>query len=375
MLWIRYWLDTFQATKYRMCVSANILEIFVLLLLVLCFLSIFASFGLPDVVHWSRKAKKTKMIKHFFKNWLVPHHGNRHQPHLLRLPSLSIISLFLVIIQLAYNFSVTGQWRVLAYSSDISQNQIIELTNKERLKFGQSALKESSALDQAARMKAEDMFANDYWNHISPKGTEPWHFFKKAGYTYTYAGENLARSFDTSSGVIAGWMGSPGHKTNLLSPNYTEIGIAVVNGVLQGEETTLVVAHYGAPVESAVTLNTKPSPEVVVKPTEPEDVPVTVNGEQQLSGDPENDNELAPTPRDYSMVRPLFFTGTMGWGQLLTLATTGALVPIYAATHIKMLKRKLHIATRWMWRRRLLELIALVGIISRLLMGGWGSVG
>lgn len=302
------------------------------------------------------------MLTLTLKHWFVPHHGNRHQPRILRISSLSVISLLLVLTQLVYNFSVTGQWRVLAYATNISQPAVVDLTNQERTKAGQAPLKESRLLDEAARLKAEDMFKNNYWNHVSPEGTQPWYFFDKAGYVYAYAGENLARNFDTSAGVIAGWMNSPGHKENLLNPNYTDVGIAVVDGILLGKKTTLVVAHYGSPLKEVVLQNNPSSNPTLQK--------LSLN-ETDLA----NTEKLAPSPRNYSMVKPLFFSGTMGWGQVVTLFTTGSLVPVYVATHVKMLKRKLNLATRWLWRRRLFELVTLLGIIGHLIRSGWGSVG
>ena len=104
-------------------------------------------------------------------------------------------------------------------------------------------------LTKAAALKADDMFSDNYWAHFAPDGTSPWYFYGKVGYSYTWAGENLARDFQTSAGVVAGWMASTaGHKENILNSNFTEVGVAVKNGVLQGEETTLVVQLFGKPV-------------------------------------------------------------------------------------------------------------------------------
>jgi hypothetical protein len=118
------------------------------------------------------------------------------------------------------------------------------------------------------------MFSNNYWAHFSPQGKSPWDFIVGAGYTYTLAGENLAKNFNDSVGVVDAWMNSPSHRENLLKPGYKEIGFAVVNGTLNGEETTLVVQMFGATTKTDLvakaaepTINQKPVTTTVVKPT------------------------------------------------------------------------------------------------------------
>jgi hypothetical protein len=97
------------------------------------------------------------------------------------------------------------------------------------------------------------MMLKNYWAHISPDGTTPWHFINDSGYAYSAAGENLAKDFNISSGVIAGWMGSPLNRDNVLNPTYQDVGYAVIDGSLVGSETTLVVAMYGSPAQLAAT--------------------------------------------------------------------------------------------------------------------------
>ena len=85
-----------------------------------------------------------------------------------------------------------------------------------------------------------------------PDGTTPWNFILNAKYQYEYAGENLARNFLFSNGVVDAWMNSKTHKENILRKEYTEVGFAVENGVLNGEETTIVVELFGKPLASAI---------------------------------------------------------------------------------------------------------------------------
>lgn len=99
-------------------------------------------------------------------------------------------------------------------------------------------------------MKVRDMFEQQYWAHVAPNGSTPWSWFSKAGYDYAFAGENLAKNFTTTGAAMTAWMASPAHRDNILNTNYTDVGFAVMDGVLNGRNTTLVVALYAQPAES-----------------------------------------------------------------------------------------------------------------------------
>ncbi len=142
---------------------------------------------------------------------------------------------------------------VLGYASNIGAPQVVDQTNSERRSSGLGQLTLNPLLSQAAYAKAQDMFSHQYWAHTSPSGTEPWDFIKSSGYKYRVAGENLARDFMSSSEVTAAWMASPTHKANIMNPKYSEIGVAVVDGILNGTETTLVVQMFGTPASAETT--------------------------------------------------------------------------------------------------------------------------
>jgi hypothetical protein len=190
---------------------------------------------------------KLEKLKDFLVKTFIPHDRNNHHPTILQSGGLSLFLVVLVVGQAAANFQ-SGGGKVLGYATNISTSEIIRLTNVERNNVGLKSLTENSLLDQAAGFKAGDMFTKNYWAHYAPDGTSPWYFFNLVGYQYSTAGENLARDFATSGGVVAAWMASPGHKANILNGNFTEIGVAVVNGSLQGADTTLVVQLFGKPV-------------------------------------------------------------------------------------------------------------------------------
>jgi cysteine-rich secretory family protein len=203
-------------------------------------------------------------MKRHFKNLFTPHHGNNHKAKILHHQSLSKLVLFILFFQVLITGFVRVKPGILGYASNISVQKVLELTNQNRQTENLQSLTISPILSDSARQKAAHMFANNYWAHNAPDETTPWDFFNQVGYNYLYAGENLARDFGDSNGVIKAWMESPTHRDNIMSGRYTEIGIAVVNGLLNGQETTLVVQHFGKP--SAVAAEIPAQAAVETKP-------------------------------------------------------------------------------------------------------------
>jgi len=191
-------------------------------------------------------------IGNFILKLAYPHEHNHHRPWALQSHGLVLFIILLIISQAVINIS-TRSGQVFGFATNISVSEVVNLTNTERASAGLQKIKINSSLNQAAEAKANDMFAKDYWAHFAPDGTSPWYFFGLVGYKYTWAGENLARDFATSGGVVDAWMDSSGHRANILNANFTEIGVAVVNGNLEGEDTTLVVQLFGKPVAVAAT--------------------------------------------------------------------------------------------------------------------------
>jgi len=183
----------------------------------------------------------------FLKDLFTPYSANNHRARILHPASLSLIVALFLVGQFFLNFFTLVSPSVLGYASNISPEKIIELTNQKRAELGLAPLVNNSLLNEVAQRKAADMFAFNYWAHVSPSGRDPWSFFKEVGYKYTYAGENLARDFMDSASVVEAWMNSPTHRENIVNPHYKEIGVAVVNGTLNGVETTLVVQVFGTP--------------------------------------------------------------------------------------------------------------------------------
>lgn len=104
-------------------------------------------------------------------------------------------------------------------------NQVLELTNAERTKAGFKTLKLNSKLVNAAQNHSENMAEDDFFSHTGEDGSSVSDRVQDAGYQYSRVGENIAAGQKTAEQVVQGWMNSPGHRANILNPNFTEIGI------------------------------------------------------------------------------------------------------------------------------------------------------
>ncbi|MDZ5473858.1 CAP domain-containing protein [Bacillus sp. 31A1R] len=108
------------------------------------------------------------------------------------------------------------------------ESRVIELTNAERRKNGLQDLKADPALSNVAREKSRDMQQNKYFSHTSPTHGSPFDMMRDFGISYKSAGENIAQGQRTPEEVVKAWMNSEGHRKNILTPNYTHIGVGYV---------------------------------------------------------------------------------------------------------------------------------------------------
>ncbi|MGK7895009.1 MAG: CAP domain-containing protein [Xenococcus sp. (in: cyanobacteria)] len=104
-------------------------------------------------------------------------------------------------------------------------NQVVSLVNHERNQAGLDSLQIDSQLAQAAQVHSENMADYDFFSHTGADGSSPFDRIRAAGYNYSYAGENIAAGQSTPEAVVQAWMGSSGHRANILNSNFTEIGI------------------------------------------------------------------------------------------------------------------------------------------------------
>ncbi len=112
----------------------------------------------------------------------------------------------------------------------IEVNALVDETNQSRVANGLPDLQVSPLLQAAAQEKANDEATKGYFAHTSPQGLTPWYWFQQVDYNFDYAGENLAVNFSDSGDVTTAWMNSPEHRANILSTDFTQIGIATAQG-------------------------------------------------------------------------------------------------------------------------------------------------
>ena len=111
------------------------------------------------------------------------------------------------------------------------------LLNAERRKRGIRRLRHNRRLAVAGRRHARDMVKRDYFSHDAPSGQDFVARILETSYVPRAArwalGENLAWGDDakgTPRSIVRAWMASPGHRRNILSRKFREIGIAIVIG-------------------------------------------------------------------------------------------------------------------------------------------------
>ncbi|MGH1449691.1 MAG: CAP domain-containing protein [Pseudomonadaceae bacterium] len=81
------------------------------------------------------------------------------------------------------------------------------------------------ALRCAARVHSKDMADRGFFDHTNPDGEDPFVRMERAGYSYFTAGENIAAGQSSPAQVMQGWMDSPGHCSNIMNPDFAEIGV------------------------------------------------------------------------------------------------------------------------------------------------------
>lgn len=200
-------------------------------------------------------------LRHFF----TPHHTNNFRARILHNSGIFAVFGIIVVGNLFLRLLDSPRLHILGFTSSITIDEVVRSTNEQRSAAGLKPLSYNERLADAARRKAANMFSENYWAHNSPSGKSPWTWFKEAGYNYVFAGENLAKDFGDTSRMMSAWMASPTHKENIVNPKYSEIGIAVVPGTLEGKETVLVVQLFGAPGSGSVTPASSAKP-VAAKP-------------------------------------------------------------------------------------------------------------
>ncbi len=202
----------------------------------------------------SQRSASRRPIRRRVAHAVVPSHDNQFRPHLIRSHGIVFVIAVVLAMQFVYGVISGQSTDILGRESSIEVADLIDYTNRARAEEGLSPLVENQRLSQAASLKADDMFRYDYWAHTSPRGVTPWKWLQDVGYQYDQAGENLAKNYPTADSTVDAWMNSRTHRENIMNDKYSEVGFAVLDGTLEGRAATLVVAYYGAPEGSRMSI-------------------------------------------------------------------------------------------------------------------------
>ncbi|MDP3402726.1 MAG: CAP domain-containing protein [bacterium] len=184
-------------------------------------------------------------------DYFFPHERNKYKPHFFSLWSLGVILLGIVVLHAIYFVEVRYVFKQTDFLAAVLPGVLTSLTNNDRANEALPPVIHDPELARAAQLAVNDMATNGYFAHNSPDGKTPWYWLQQVGYSYRYAGQNLAVNFSDSRDVQNGWLNSPTHRANILKREYTRIGIAVAVGTYKGKESTFVVQYFATPVSAA----------------------------------------------------------------------------------------------------------------------------
>jgi uncharacterized protein YkwD len=299
----------------------------------------------PKITVPLKRVKVPKKLAAKFVHYFVPHKKNDYKPLFLRAGTVGATTALILVLFVGADFAdqalITNRSPQFAA---VVVSTLVDLANTDRTQNGLPMLTVSPVLEQAAQLKANDEAAKSYFAHISPAGDDPWHWFSQAGYDFSYAGENLAVYFSDSDAVNTAWMNSPEHRANILSDNFTQIGIATAEGVYQGQQTVFVVQEFGTPAAFASAsasqdtsknnsgAQTAPVARATPAPSAVDAIPVAIAAEQLpnqapivkgTSTETAETAQVAPTPEKVTVLQetPTF----------IAVENTGAPAPTIAA--------------------------------------------
>ncbi len=216
--------------------------------------------------------------RRIFKKYFIAHEANDHHPHIFRTRAVLVFLVSILAIEGGLFLYTRRPIEMNSQQAAVIANKLIAYTNEERVSENLLPLTRNSKLDIAAQKKAQDMIAKGYFAHFSPEGISPWHWINEAGYRYVTAGENLAIDFIDSKDVVNAWMNSPGHRRNIMKQKYTDIGMAVADGMFENRRTTFVVQYFATPAISVSTNDDESISTIVTVPVESTSSVPTVAG-------------------------------------------------------------------------------------------------
>lgn len=136
------------------------------------------------------------------------------------------------------------------------ESAILKYTNQERDKKSIGPLSANVILNTVAKRRADDLFDNQYFDHESPVGKSASDLARQMNYDYLLIGENLALGdFAGEKGIVQAWMDSPGHRANILNDKFIELGVAVIEGIFNGEKNIIAVQIFAKPLSNCLKPN------------------------------------------------------------------------------------------------------------------------
>lgn len=107
--------------------------------------------------------------------------------------------------------------------------QVLDLCNQERAAVGAPPLSYDIPAERAAKAHSNDMAQRGFFDHVTPEGWQPNDRLRATGaVNYVSSGENIAAGQQSAADVVQAWMNSPGHRANILNPDFTHLGVSVV---------------------------------------------------------------------------------------------------------------------------------------------------
>lgn len=188
------------------------------------------------------------MLK-LFKSLLIPDKDNGFLPKIIGCRALVLYAFLSVIVFSVISPAFFNIDKLLAL---LTQDLVIKEVNPIREEQGFLNLKANEKLNKAAQMKAEDMIEKDYFDHMSPNGKYPWEWLKEVDYNFAAAAENLAIDASSPRTLVKAWLDSPSHAKNILNGYFTDIGIGIAKGEIEGRKTTVVVMFLGTEIPKSI---------------------------------------------------------------------------------------------------------------------------
>ncbi len=164
---------------------------------------------------------------------------------LILLPAVALLLLMLV------PATISQAWQGPGHQLDPIEQEVVDLVNQERVSRGLQPYIVNFSLQEAAWRHTEHMAANKVMCHSGCGDGDPAQRIRATGYKAATWGENVASGQRSSTAVMNAWMNSSGHRANILSKRFTDIGVAFAPAGLYGTSWTQV---FGVPASGYATV-------------------------------------------------------------------------------------------------------------------------